>query len=108
MGDILPLRDVFMSVFFVSLGMLFDGRVVIAESTVVGLLLMAFLVGKALIAALAAMTMRFPSRVALLSGIGLAQVGEFGFVLASVAVSSKVVSPEETASSWPLASSACS
>ncbi len=81
MGDILPLRDAFVSIFFVSLGMLFDVRVVAERPLVVGALLVGFIVAKGLIATGAAMAMRFPSRVAWLAGVGLAQFGEFGFVL---------------------------
>ena len=82
MGDILPLRDAFVSVFFVSLGMLFDVRVVMQRPVVVGVLLLGFLVGKGFLATIAAQLMRFPARVAWLAGVGLAQFGEFGFVLA--------------------------
>jgi CPA2 family monovalent cation:H+ antiporter-2 len=91
MGDILPLRDAFVSVFFVSLGMLFDVRVVIEQPLLVGGLLAGFLLAKGLLATLAAMAMRFPSRVAWLAGVGLAQFGEFGFVLSRLAQSSGVV-----------------
>jgi monovalent cation:H+ antiporter-2, CPA2 family len=82
MSEVLPLRDAFVSVFFVSLGMLFDVRVVLAHPAAVGLLLVGFLLGKGFLATIAAMVMRFPSRVAWLAGVGLAQFGEFGFVLA--------------------------
>ena len=91
MGDILPLRDAFVSIFFVSLGMLFDVRVVIEQPLLVGGLLAGFLIAKGLLATIAAMAMRFPSRVAWLAGVGLAQFGEFGFVLARLAQSSGVV-----------------
>jgi CPA2 family monovalent cation:H+ antiporter-2 len=91
MGDILPLRDAFVSVFFVSLGMLFDVRVVAAQPLLVGGLLAGFLLAKGLLATLAAMAMRFPSRVAWLAGVGLAQFGEFGFVLSRLAQSNGVV-----------------
>lgn len=91
MGDILPLRDAFVSVFFVSLGMLFDVRVVAARPLLVLGLLGGFLVAKGLLATLAALAMRFPSRVAWLAGVGLAQFGEFGFVLARLAQQSRVV-----------------
>jgi len=96
MGDILPLRDAFVSLFFVSLGMLFDIHVVIEEPLLVGLLLMAFLLAKGLLATLAAMAMRFPARVAWLAGVGLAQFGEFGFVLARLGQSSQVVDEAST------------
>jgi monovalent cation:H+ antiporter-2, CPA2 family len=95
MGDILPLRDAFVSIFFVSLGMLFDVRVVIAQPLLVLGLLMGFLLAKGLLATLAAMAMRFPSRVAWLAGVGLAQFGEFGFVLARLAQEGGLVSAAE-------------
>lgn len=85
MGDILPLRDAFVSVFFVSLGMLFDVRVVAAQPMLVLALLAGFLLVKGALATLAAMAMRFPARVAWLAGVGLAQFGEFGFVLTRMA-----------------------
>jgi CPA2 family monovalent cation:H+ antiporter-2 len=91
MGDILPLRDAFMSIFFVSLGMLFDVRVVLAQPLLVVALLFGFLVAKGAIATLAALAMRFPARVAWLAGVGLAQFGEFGFVLVRLAQSSGVI-----------------
>ncbi|MGE5787194.1 MAG: cation:proton antiporter, partial [Myxococcales bacterium] len=91
LGDMLPLRDVFVSVFFVSLGMLFDVAVVRANPMLIALLLLGFLGLKALMATLAALAMRFPARVAWLSGVGLAQFGEFGFVLAQLGVTSRVV-----------------
>lgn len=93
MGDILPLRDAFVSIFFVSLGMLFDVRLVIQQPILVGSLLFGFLVAKGLLATIAAMAMRFPSRVAWLAGVGLAQFGEFGFVLSRLAQESGVVEP---------------
>lgn len=91
MGDVLPLRDAFVSIFFVSLGMLFDVRVVAREPLLVLALLAGFLLAKGLLATIAAMAMRFPSRVAWLAGVGLAQFGEFGFVLTRLAESSGVV-----------------
>jgi CPA2 family monovalent cation:H+ antiporter-2 len=85
MGDILPLRDAFVSIFFVSLGMLFNVRVVIERPLLVVALLLGFLVAKGALATIAAMAMRFPARVAWLAGVGLAQFGEFGFVLTRLA-----------------------
>jgi CPA2 family monovalent cation:H+ antiporter-2 len=96
MGDILPLRDAFVSVFFVSLGMLFDARVVVAQPLLVGAFLGGFLLLKGALATLAALAMRFPARVAWLAGVGLAQFGEFGFVLARLGESSGVVGRADT------------
>lgn len=95
MGDVLPLRDAFVSVFFVSLGMLFDPKAVLAQPLLVGGLLAGFIVAKGLLATLAAAAMRFPRRVAWLAGVGLAQFGEFGFVLARLGESRGVISAEE-------------
>lgn len=95
MGEILPLRDVFTAVFFVSMGMLFDIQVAMSEPLLVLLLTLAFVGGKAVLAVLAAMAMRFPARVALLAGVGVAQFGEFGFVLAQVAQRAGLISAEE-------------
>lgn len=94
LGDVLPLRDVFVSVFFVSLGMLFDVGMVIAQPALIFVLLLGFLLLKTFMATLAALVMRFPARVAWLSGVGLAQFGEFGFVLAQLGIASKVVEPQ--------------
>jgi CPA2 family monovalent cation:H+ antiporter-2 len=80
LGDILPLRDVFMSLFFVSLGMLFDPQAVIERPALIAVIVVGFVIGKATLAALAALAMGFPARVAFLSGLGLGQFSEFGFV----------------------------
>jgi CPA2 family monovalent cation:H+ antiporter-2 len=91
MGDVMPLRDAFVSIFFVSLGMLFDVRVVLAHPLAVLGLTAAFVFGKGLLATVAAVVMRFPPRVAWLAGVGLAQFSEFGFVLAQLGRQSGVV-----------------
>ena len=90
MGDMLPLRDAFVSVFFVSLGMLFDVQVVLgAAAAGRARCSLGFVVAKGLLATLAALAMRFPARVAWLAGVGLAQFGEFGFVLARLGESQR-------------------
>lgn len=90
MGDVMPLRDAFVSLFFVSLGMLFDVRVVFSQPALVLLLTCGFLFGKGLLATAAAVAMRFPARAMWLAGVGLAQFGEFGFVLTRLAQESGV------------------
>lgn len=95
LGDMLPLRDVFVSIFFVSLGMLFDIRTVFEKPVRVLLLLAGFFVLKGLLATVSALAMRFPARVAWLAGVGLAQFGEFGFVLADLGETSHLVTRTE-------------
>lgn len=82
MADVLPLRDVLTSLFFMSLGMLFDARILLHAPGLVGAVFLALLLGKGAVATAAALVMRFPPRVAVMAGVGLAQFSEFGFVLA--------------------------
>ncbi|MDQ2647101.1 MAG: cation:proton antiporter [Myxococcota bacterium] len=91
MGEIMPLRDAFVSVFFVSLGMMFDAQIALEQPLTVGLVLTGFVVFKGLFATIAALAMRFPARVAWLAGVGLAQFGEFGFVLVRLGQKSGLV-----------------
>jgi CPA2 family monovalent cation:H+ antiporter-2 len=81
LSDSLALRDLFTSLFFVSVGMLLDLRTGFEAPGLVAGLVAAVVVGKAAIAAFAGLVLRFPVRVALLAGFGVAQVGEFSFVL---------------------------
>lgn len=80
-NDVGPFRDTFASLFFVSIGMLLDPKVVLESPGPVLGIFVAVVLGKHALATLAAMFMRFPARVAFMSGVGLAQVGEFSFVL---------------------------
>jgi CPA2 family monovalent cation:H+ antiporter-2 len=96
LSDVLPLRDAFVSVFFVSLGMLFDVRIVLSAPLLVGALLLGFLVIKGAFAAISAAVMQFPARATWLAAVGLAQFGEFGFVLVRVGEAGGVVGAEAT------------
>jgi monovalent cation:H+ antiporter-2, CPA2 family len=96
MGDVLPLRDTFVSLFFVSLGMLFDVRILIERPLLVLTLLGGFFLVKGALATTAALAMRFPARAAWLAGVGLAQFGEFGFVLSRLGQSVGVIDADAT------------
>lgn len=91
MGDILPLRDVFVSIFFVVMGMLFDIEMLLQRPMLIAAMLAALIGVKAIIAIFAAFVMKFPARAAWLAGLGLAQFGEFGFVLTKLAQEHGVV-----------------
>lgn len=82
MAEVLPFRDSFNSLFFVSIGMLMDFRIVLAYPWLLVALVGAVLVGKFLAAAGPVLATGYPPRTALLAGIALAQVGEFSFILA--------------------------
>jgi monovalent cation:H+ antiporter-2, CPA2 family len=82
LAEILPFRDSFNSLFFVSIGMLMDVRVLAEYPGLVAALIGAVLLGKFLAGGGAVLVMGYPPRVALLTGVALAQVGEFSFILA--------------------------
>lgn len=95
--EVLPVRDVLISLFFVAIGMLFDLRVLLSAPAAVLLLLLLLLLGKGTIAALSVLVLRLPVRVALLFGLGLAQFGEFGYLLLKSGAKTvpPLVSPQE-------------
>lgn len=80
--DILPFRDVFNSVFFVSIGMLLSLSALVENLFTVFLWVLLLVVGKALIVWTVIQLLGFPQRVAAMTALGLAQIGEFSFVLA--------------------------
>ncbi|MFH1034279.1 MAG: cation:proton antiporter [Pseudomonadota bacterium] len=81
-GHILPLRDLFTSLFFVSIGMLLNLSFLLDNPLAVGLVTLGVILLKTLTGGLAALGLRLSVRVALPTGLILAQVGEFAFVLA--------------------------
>ncbi len=93
-ADALPMRDAFAVLFFVSVGMLFDPGFVIAHPGLVAAGLTIVLVLKPLAAIVIVALRGYPARTALTVAIGLAQIGEFSFILAQVARESNLM-PEE-------------
>ncbi|MBK9973975.1 MAG: cation:proton antiporter [Planctomycetes bacterium] len=85
LSDVLPLRDVLNALFFISLGMLFDWRTLLDAPLIVLGIFAGLVIGKGLLATIAAMFMRFPARAAIVAGLGLAQFGEFGIVIMKTA-----------------------
>jgi CPA2 family monovalent cation:H+ antiporter-2 len=81
MSDLIPLREVLSSVFFVSIGMLLEIADVLDTIGPILLLLLAIVVGKFVVVFLTSAVMRLPLRVAVLTAAALCQVGEFSFVL---------------------------
>jgi CPA2 family monovalent cation:H+ antiporter-2 len=82
--EILPLRDVFNSLFFISVGMLLDLSQVAHSWPLMLALGLGLVVAKAAIVSVVAMGLGYASRVALITGLSLAQIGEFSLVLAGV------------------------
>ncbi len=85
-AEILPLRDLFSSVFFVSIGMLLDLDFLTSNLPYVCMLAGIVLLLKTTLAGAAVLPFRASPRLAILVGLGLAHVGEFSFVMAGEAV----------------------
>ncbi|MGE0641705.1 MAG: cation:proton antiporter [Thermoanaerobaculia bacterium] len=90
----LPLRDAFAVLFFVSVGMLFDPTIVVREPGHLAATVAIVLVGSPLAAFLIVLAFRRPLSAALTIAAGLAQIGEFSFILASLSVGLGVL-PEQ-------------
>jgi CPA2 family monovalent cation:H+ antiporter-2 len=92
LAEITPLRDIFATLFFVSLGMLLDPFFLIGNWQSVALLVVAIIVIKLLVIWGIVRLFGYSSRIAILTGVGLFQIGEFGFILAQGGVSMGIVS----------------
>ncbi|MCW3060467.1 MAG: sodium/hydrogen exchanger [Capsulimonas sp.] len=95
-AQIRPLRDVFAAVFFVSVGMLLDPVFLREHWPAVLCVVLAIVIGKALLSALAVYATGHHGRTAIMAGLGLAQIGEFSFVLANIGSERKLINPEIT------------
>ena len=82
----LPLRDAFAVLFFVSVGMLFDPRMLIDEPLRVLVVVAIIVIGKSLAAMAIVLAFRYPLNTALTVSASLAQIGEFSFILAGLGV----------------------
>ncbi|MGC6487767.1 MAG: cation:proton antiporter, partial [Planctomycetota bacterium] len=80
-AEVEPFRDAFASLFFVSIGMLFDWQTVASAPWTVAGVVVAVILGKALVVFGAAWLLGQPVWVRLRAALTLAQVGEFSFVL---------------------------
>jgi CPA2 family monovalent cation:H+ antiporter-2 len=82
LAEVLPFRDTLASLFFVSVGMLLDLRFVAGHPFLVAGLVVGVLVVKLLAGAVPVVLAGYPLRTAVLTGVALAQIGEFSFILA--------------------------
>jgi monovalent cation:H+ antiporter-2, CPA2 family len=92
--DIRPFHDVLLGLFFISIGMMLDWRLVLDRWPLVLLLVTVPVLYKAVVVTLLARALGSSMGVALRTGLYLAQAGEFGFVLLTLAQGSKLVPPE--------------
>ena len=81
-AEIMPFRDYFASIFFISIGMLLHTSYFGAHWAVLVITTLALTLVKTGLVAVTAKVLRYPIRSALLAGLGLSQIGEFSFLLA--------------------------
>ncbi|MCB2221965.1 MAG: cation:proton antiporter [Bacteroidetes bacterium] len=85
-GNIIPFRDLFISFFFVSVGMLLDLNFVIDHVLLVIIAALGLMLLKAIVTGFVAFILGYPFKSTLIVGLALSQVGEFSFVLSEVGV----------------------
>ncbi len=94
LSDVVPFRDTLTGIFFASVGMLLDLSFVARQPVLVLGVAVGVIVLKAGIAAGAGLSLRRPLHTSLVAGLGLAQVGEFSFVLATLALPLGLLPPD--------------
>jgi CPA2 family monovalent cation:H+ antiporter-2 len=91
---LLALRDAFGALFFVTIGALIDPRAIASNPPLLGIMVALIVAGKFLVRTSVVWLFGQPFRTAILVGVGLAQIGEFSFVMVEVARSAGHVSAE--------------
>jgi CPA2 family monovalent cation:H+ antiporter-2 len=87
----LPIRDAFVALFFVTIGMLIDPRALLSNWRLLAVMVGLILAGKFAIWFGVVRLFGYPARTAFRVGIGLTQIGEFSFILAQVALHSRLI-----------------
>lgn len=90
----LPLRDAFVALFFVTIGMLIDPSTWLSNWKLLLILIAMIIVGKFVIWAGVVKLFGYPWQSALHVGVGLTQIGEFSFIIAQVALHSKLITSD--------------
>lgn len=94
LARVLPLRDLFVAVFFVSVGMLIDVRSLLERPVMLLQMVGIVLLVKAVVWTGVTLAFRSPLPVALAVGMGQTQIGEFSFVIAQLGRTAGLLSPE--------------
>lgn len=89
---VMPVRDMFSALFFVAIGMLIDPSLLLKYALPIGVLTVVVVVGKVITCSFGAFVGGNGGRTSLRVGMGLAQIGEFSFVIASLGLTLKVTS----------------
>ena len=94
LDQLMPLRDAFVALFFVTVGVLIDPRAVVREPVLLVAILALVVVGKFVIWTGVVKVFGYPLKTATLVGTGLTQIGEFSFILVQVAHANGLVGDE--------------
>ncbi len=86
LSDILPLRDVFNSLFFISIGMLLDLGFVLDNISIILYVVIIIILIKFMLTMVTTVVLKYPIHTAFLVGLSLAQIGEFSFVLSLIGI----------------------
>ncbi|MET0377568.1 MAG: cation:proton antiporter [Spongiibacteraceae bacterium] len=87
-----PIRDMFSAIFFVTIGLLLDPRVLVEYAQPIAIITVAVVLGKVASCSLGSFLAGNDGRTSLRVGMGLAQIGEFSFIIASLGLALKVTS----------------
>lgn len=91
LSSVIPFRDVFAAMFFLSIGMMMNIQVIVSGFSAVVLVVATIIGVKILTGILAGVVLRVPDRVSLDLGFSLCQIGEFSFVLAATGLSAELI-----------------
>jgi monovalent cation:H+ antiporter-2, CPA2 family len=89
-----PIRDAFVALFFVTIGMLIDPGTWLTNWRLVAVIVGLILVGKFAVWFTVVRLFGYPAQTALRVGVGLTQIGEFSFILAQVSMHSGLIGPD--------------
>jgi CPA2 family monovalent cation:H+ antiporter-2 len=92
LSDVVPIRDIFGLLFFVSLGMLLDPSYALSHPATIAGVVLGTMAGKAVIMGAIARVFGYVNMAPWIVGLGLSQIGEFSFVLARTGVTSGILS----------------
>ncbi len=90
----LPFQDAFAVLFFVAVGMLFNPAILVEQPLNVLMVVLIIVIGKSIIALLIVIMFGYPLKTGLLVSAGLAQIGEFSFILVGLGVLYGILPPE--------------
>lgn len=88
-----PVKNLFGAIFFVSVGMLVDFQIMIDYAFPILVLVLTILIGQAIFGTFGYFISGQPLKTALKCGFSMAQIGEFSFIIASMGLTMKVISP---------------